>query len=81
MLSYYAYGFEEVKENYWLLGLEYGSVVLFMLYEVFWLQPKEKEKAPKKISEAYLEYKKVDLLNDNFIGLTTFVSQNIGSRI
>lgn len=58
MLSYYAYGFEEVKENYWLLGLEYGSVVLFMLYEVFWLQPKEKEKAPKKISEAYLEYKK-----------------------
>jgi hypothetical protein len=32
-LSYSAYSNPEFKENFWLIGLEYSLVMLFLLYE------------------------------------------------
>lgn len=34
VLSYYAYSNPEFKENYWLIGIQYGVVVAVFLYEV-----------------------------------------------
>jgi len=34
IVSYFAYSKLEFEENFWLIGLEYGFVLLFLLYEI-----------------------------------------------
>ncbi len=47
MLSYFAYSNPDFKENFWLLALEYGLVLGWFVYELFFFRKGQKSSVPQ----------------------------------